>query len=105
MAAQLHDYRGLAPFLISPLMEIHQDVYFFRTTLYLTRLSEALLRPFSKVDRIKLVSNTYRIIEISCKRIDLDGLIKKSKPLRKYEIEFITPICFRKSSPCMCSDF
>jgi len=99
MATQLHDYRGLAPFSISPLMEIHPDIYFFRVTSYLTRLSDALLRSFSKVDCIKLANNTYRIIEISCKRIDLDGLIKESKPFRRYEIEFITPTCFRKPSP------
>lgn len=99
MATQLHEYGGLAPFSISPLMEVCPDTYFFRITSYLTRLSDAVLKSFIKTENVKLANNTCRLIRISFKRINLDNLIRSSKPFRKYDIEFITPTCFRRPSP------
>lgn len=99
MAARLHEYGGLAPFSISPLMEVCPGIYSFKITSYLTRLSDVVLKSFIKMENVKLASNVCRLIRISFKRINLDDLIKNSKPIRKYEIEFITPTCFRRPSP------
>ncbi|MEM2189005.1 MAG: hypothetical protein QXG35_06705, partial [Nitrososphaerota archaeon] len=91
MATQIHEYKGLAPFSISPLIEVYPGAYFFRVTSYLTKLSDAVLKAFSRTQDLKLADHTYHLIEISYKRIDLDDLVKDSKPLRRYEVEFITP--------------
>ncbi|MEM3921466.1 MAG: CRISPR system precrRNA processing endoribonuclease RAMP protein Cas6 [Nitrososphaerota archaeon] len=99
MATQIHEYKGLAPFSISPLIEVYPGAYFFRVTSYLTKLSDAVLKAFSRAQDLKLADHTYHLIEISYKRIDLNDLVKDSKPLRRYEVEFITPTCFRRPSP------
>lgn len=99
MAAQIHEYKGLAPFSISPLIEFYPSAYFFKITSYLTKLSDAVLKAFSRVEDLRLSTHEYRLIEISCKRIDLADFIRDSKPFRRYEIEFITPTCFRRPSP------
>ncbi|MCS7132725.1 MAG: CRISPR system precrRNA processing endoribonuclease RAMP protein Cas6 [Aigarchaeota archaeon] len=99
MATRLHEYGGLAPFSMSTLVEMDNGAYFFRITSYSTRLSDAILRSFSRIGELKLVNNMYYLLEISCKRIDLDRLVRDSEPLKRYEIEFITPTCFRRPSP------
>lgn len=99
MASQIHEYGGLAPFSVSTLIEIHPGVYFFRIASYLTKLSNAVLKAFSKAENLRLANHTFRLVEISCRRIDLDELVRESKPFRRYEIEFITPTCFRRPSP------
>lgn len=99
IAIHLHEYKGLAPFSVSPLMEIYPDIFFFRVTSFLTKLSDAILKAFSSVREIKIANNICNLMEISFKRIDLDGLVRNSKPLKRYEVEFITPTCFRRPSP------
>ena len=99
LASRIHGYGGLAPFSISHLMEINPNVYFFRITSYLTKLSDVILKAFRSLEDIQLARNTWHLIEISCKRIDLKKLMRDSEACRKYEIEFITPTCFRRPSP------
>ncbi|MEM1730848.1 MAG: CRISPR system precrRNA processing endoribonuclease RAMP protein Cas6 [Ignisphaera sp.] len=99
MATRLHEYGGLAPFSISMLIEIDANTYFFRVASYLTRLSEIILKSFTKHRELKIMDNAYQLIEISCKRIKLEELIRNAEPLRRYEVEFISPTCFRRPSP------
>jgi len=99
LASRLHDYRALAPYSISPLMSLDLGIYFFRVTSYLTRLSDAALRAFESMGEFILRGVRFRPIEISLKRVDVERLWGEAKPLRRYELEFLTPTCFRRPSP------
>ena len=95
----LHGFRGLAPFSISQLMKVYPRVYFFRITSYLTKLSDALIKAFGRAGRIELLDNGFQVVEISYKRLDLERLMRDSKPYTRYELEFLSPTCFRRPCP------
>lgn len=99
LASRLHEYMGLAPFSISPLLKVDSDVYFFRVTSYLTRLSDGVFKAFERVEDVKLNGARFKLIEISFKRLDLEKLRSEAKPYKRYEVEFLTPTCFRRPSP------
>ncbi len=96
---RIHEFRGLAPFSISPLMKLDPRTYMFRVTSYLTRLSSVLIESFSMGDEIRLMDRRFRIVEISFKRLELEKLMEDSRPHRKYELEFLSPTCFRRPYP------
>lgn len=81
------------------LTELDPEIYFFRVASYFTKLSDVIIKSLSRFGTLKIEDGTYRLIEISCKRIDLDGLVRNAEPLKRYEVEFITPTCFRRPSP------
>jgi len=95
----LHGYRGLAPFSISPLIRVDPGLYFFKITSYLTKLSDMLVRAFSRLNEVELLNRRFRVLEISYTRLDLEKLIRGSTPYTRYEIEFISPTCFRRPCP------
>ena len=99
LAERLHGRRGLAPFSISPLIRVDSGAYFFRVTSYLSRLSDAVLRAFSSIEEVRLLNESFRLVEISYKRLDLERLRREAAPYRKYEVEFLSPTCFRRPCP------
>ncbi|MDJ0268982.1 MAG: hypothetical protein NXY59_00230 [Aigarchaeota archaeon] len=98
-AGWLHGFRGLAPFSISPLMKIDSGTYIFRITSYLTKLSDALIKAFSKTDDVELLNRRFRVVEISYKRLDLERFMRDSVPYTRYELDFLSPTCFRRPCP------
>lgn len=95
----LHGFGGLAPYSISQLMKVEPGIYVFRITSYLTRLSDALIKAFSRAERVELMGRVFRVAEISYKRLELEKLLKGSKPYTRYEIGFVSPTCFRRPCP------
>ena len=99
LSSRLHGFKGLAPYSISPLMRVEPKIYFFRVASYLTRLSDALIKAFSDVKHVELMNGSFRVVEISYKRLELEKLLEDSQPCRRYEIEFVSPTCFRRPCP------
>jgi len=99
LSSRLHDHKTLSPFSISPLIRIGPGRYLFRVTSCLSELSDALVKTFSKMSKVELLNKSFHILEISYTRLDLEKLVKRSAPCRKYEIEFLSPTCFRRPSP------
>jgi len=99
LSSRLHDYKTLSPFSISPLIRIGPGRYLFRVTSCLSELSDALVKAFSKMSKVELLNRSFHILEISYTRLDLEKLVKSSAPCRKYEIEFLSPTCFRRPCP------
>lgn len=99
LAERLHEYSGLAPFSISPLIRVGPGTCFFKLASYLSRLSDAVLRAFSGLEEARLLDESFRLAEISYKRLDLERLRREAAPYRRYEIEFLSPTCFRRPYP------
>lgn len=95
----LHGYKGLSPFSVSPLIRVDSGLYLFRITSYLTRLSDALVRAFGRLNEVELLNRRFRILEISCARLDVERLVRESAPYTRYELEFLSPTCFRRPCP------
>jgi len=95
----LHEYGGLAPFSVSPLIRVGPGLYLFKITSYLTKLSDMLVRTFGRLSEVELLNKRFRVLEISYARLDLDRLTRDSKPYTRYELEFLSPTCFRRPCP------
>lgn len=99
LALRLHDYRGLAPFSVSTLMKVYPGLYIFRVTSYLNRLSDTILKSLGRLRDLELMGRRFHLSEISFKRLDLKNLSENVAPYRKYELEFLSPTCFRRPCP------
>ncbi|MEM2017246.1 MAG: CRISPR system precrRNA processing endoribonuclease RAMP protein Cas6 [Nitrososphaerota archaeon] len=99
LALRVHDYRGLAPFSASPLFKLERNIYYFRFTLLDNRISTALLDFFKKFDEVELLNSKFYLNEVTYKSIDLKELLSESSPCKKYELEFLSPTCFRRPCP------
>jgi len=95
----LHGYGGLAPFSVSPLIRVSPGLYLFKIASYLTKLSDMLVKAFGRLSEVKLSDKHFRVLEISYVRLDLEGLVRDSKPYTRYELEFLSPTCFRRPCP------
>lgn len=99
LASRVHEYRGLAPFSASPLIKLENNIYYFKYTSFDSRITRALLEYFKKNDEVKLFGTKFYVNEITFKSIDLKKLLQESYPYDKYEVEFISPTCFRRPCP------
>ena len=95
----LHGYGGLAPFSVSPLIRVSPGLYLFKIASYLTKLSDMLVKAFGRLSEVKLSDKHFRVLEISYVKLDLEGLVRDSKPYTRYELEFLSPTCFRRPCP------
>jgi len=95
----LHGYRGLAPFSVSPLIRVDSGLYLFKIASYLTKLSDMLVKAFGRLGEVELLNKRFRVLEILYTRLDLEKLMRDSKPYTRYELEFLSPTCFRRPCP------
>jgi len=99
LASRIHDFRGLAPFSVSPLLQLHPGASYFRITSFTTRLTNALLESLKNCSEIELMGKTLHVTELSYSRIDTDKLLREADEFTGYELEFISPTCFRRPCP------
>lgn len=99
LAAKIHDYKGIAPYSVSPIFKNPNGGYFIKFTSFTTRISKALIEALTTQENITISGKKMPIREIIVNRIDTDRLLKEATPTRRYTIEFITPTCFRRPSP------
>ncbi|MCX8193669.1 MAG: CRISPR system precrRNA processing endoribonuclease RAMP protein Cas6 [Nitrososphaeria archaeon] len=99
LASRIHEYRGLAPFSASPLIRLEKNIYYFRFTSFDSRISEALLDFFKKFDEVELLNSRFYLNEVVYKNLDLKKLLSESYPYQRYELEFLSPTCFRRPCP------
>jgi CRISPR-associated endoribonuclease Cas6 len=99
LAYRIHESRGLAPFSASPLIRLEDGIYYFRYASFDSRITRALLEYFKKNDEVKLFDTRFHVSEVTFKTIDLKKLLQESNSYDKYEVEFISPTCFRRPCP------
>jgi len=99
LASKIHGFGGLAPFSSSPLIRLERGIYYFRYASFDSRITRALLEFFKRNDEVQLLNNRFYVREITFKSIDLSKLLQDAHPYEKYEIEFMSPTCFRRPCP------
>ena len=83
LASRIHDYKGLAPFSVSPLLKIYSNTYYFRIMSFLTRITKAILESLKRRDEIEFMNRRLIMREIEFSRIDSNKLLKEAEEIRR----------------------
>ena len=99
LASRIHDFRGLAPFSVSPILKLYPGAYYLKMTSFMTRLTDALLEALKKSEELVIGGRRFLVTELTYSRIDTDKLLTEAEAYTRYELEFISPTCFRRPCP------
>ncbi len=99
LASIIHDFKGIAPYSVSPIHIASNGRLEVRFTSFMTRISRALLDALSSRFDVTVFGERVRLEEVEVARVDVPRLMEDAKPVRGYIIEFRTPTCFRRPSP------
>lgn len=92
----LHEYNQIRPYSIN--CHIHKKIPIIDFTLvsYYDSLSDFLIEDLLKSKKVKLLigQKIYYISKIHFKRINIQTLIEESKSIKRFNINFVTPIYF-----------
>ncbi len=99
LASVIHDFKGIAPYSVSPIFMTYNGRLEVRFTSFMTRISKALLDALSSGVNIKIAGGSVEVEEVEVARIDTLRLMKEARAISGYILDFKTPTCFRRPSP------
>ena len=95
----LHEYEQIRPYSINCIIRNKVPKIDFILVSYNDNLSQALTQDLLTSDKVKLKigQKDYFISKISFEKINLKHLCEQSKPVRGFNINFVTPVYFNTS--------